>query len=108
MFNVKTAAVEVSPLRPFTDASGAPATVSIGPYVYAADFLGEARLTLIRPVTGSRTESKIAASRARAAYAAKVDVFTTDEWRKANAAMYAPQCDAQRFGDACPVCAPSA
>jgi len=88
MFNVKNAHVEVSPLNPYADASGAPATVEIGPYRYAADFLGDVKLTLIAPVTGSRTESKIAASRARAAYAMQLDAIVSPEWRKANAAMY--------------------
>lgn len=89
MFNVKTSAIEFMDFTAYSDASGATCTVHLGPYVYAANWLGEARLTLIRPVTGSRTESKIAADRCRRAFEVRVNQETTEQWRTACAAMYA-------------------
>lgn len=89
MFNVRHAAVEVSGMKVYPDASGAPAVVRIGPYGYACDYIkGEVRCALISPVAGSRVESKIAAERARREYAKHLVDCTTSHWRKANVTLY--------------------
>lgn len=90
MFNVRTAPVSVSGLMTYPDASGAPAVVSIGPFVYAANFIGgEVRIALISRGSGSRVESKIAADRARRAYSADLEKITDAAWRAASVALYA-------------------
>lgn len=88
--NAAKAAVEIENFRTFEDSSGAPALVRVGDYVFACDTLG-ARTTVncIKPGHGSRTESKIAARRARIAYESKVLFSTTGAWRERAVAMYA-------------------
>jgi hypothetical protein len=90
MSNARTASVDIKSSQLYTDGSGFPAVVQCGPYVYSADFIGgEVRMSLIRPVSGSRTESKIAADRCRRAYAAMVAEKTDAAWVEANRVMYA-------------------
>lgn len=86
--NAKTAFIDISPIGPYVDASGAPATVRIADYVFACDTLGETRVTCIKPGHGSRTESKIAAKRAYVAYAVAVRAAAGDEWLVRNIALY--------------------
>jgi hypothetical protein len=87
--NARTAPIVTESFKTFPDASGAPAVLRCGPFIFACDLLGSATLNLIKPVAGSRTESKIAAQRVRAAYAKLVEGATDAAWRVANAALYA-------------------
>lgn len=90
--NAAKAYVEVKNLRVFDDASGAPALVEVADYVFACDTLGKrTAVNCIKPGYGSRTESKIAARRARIAYESKVLFSTTGAWRQQNCDMYAEQ-----------------
>ena len=90
MSNTMKAPVEVSSMTVYPDASGAPAVVSVGPYVYACDFVGgEIRVSCIKPAKGSRVESKVAADRARREYAKVLEKNTDAAWRAANVALYA-------------------
>lgn len=77
--------------QPYADASGFPATVSCGPYVFAFDFVrGEPTdARSIRETNGSRVERRIAVERCTAAYTKLVLERTTQEWRIANAELYA-------------------
>jgi hypothetical protein len=75
--------------RVFEDASGAPAVLTYKGYMYACDFLGEAKFNLIGyPKMGSRTESKIAARECRFAYVQMLLAATTQEWRERSKALY--------------------
>lgn len=72
----------------YSDASGAPAVVDSDGYVYTMDTIkGEITCTCIRPVSGSRVASKIAAEQARRAYVAARQVDA--EWLGRNVEMYA-------------------
>jgi hypothetical protein len=86
---IKVVSVDVTGLRVFEDASGAPAVVRVANYAYAFDTLGSVRCSLLQPVSGSRLESKIAAGRAKAAYVAARDAVVSAAWLKANADLYA-------------------
>ena len=86
--NTATAYIDISPINPYSDASGAPATVRIGDYHFACDMLGEVTLTCTRPGSGSRTQSKIAADRARRAYSAKLAEHVDYAWLVRNGEMY--------------------
>jgi hypothetical protein len=90
MANARNASIDIAPFVAFTDASGAPTTVTIAGYVFACDFLGDVRLNCIRPASGSRTESKIAAQRARDAYRAALSAKVNYDWLARNAAVYGP------------------
>lgn len=71
------------------DASGMPCVLSYRGYVFACDFLGEVKINLIHPASGSRRDSKIAADVVRRAYAAMVAQDTDADWIERNRAMYA-------------------
>ncbi len=87
-----TAAIEVQGFRAFEDASGAPATVRIADFMYAADYIGgEVRLNLIRGPQHGRTAGTVAADRARRAYAVLINEQTSESWRSANVALYADE-----------------
>ena len=79
----------VETIKAFEDFSGAPAVVSVGRYRFALDTLGEVKCNLIAPVSGSRKESKIAVSMARAAYLRARAKLVSDAWLAGNAALYA-------------------
>ncbi len=78
----------VDRIEVMADGSGAPALVSFGPYRFACDYLGEVKLNLVAPVSGSRRASKVAADRARTVYMQTLDERTSDEWLEVNRAMY--------------------
>ncbi len=80
--------VNVAPFTLYADGSGAPTTVECAGYVYACDWLAGARITLIRPATGSRRQSEIAARRCENAYTAAVTASASPEWLAANIALY--------------------
>lgn len=89
-FGIKTLAT-IETFNVMTDASGAPAVISYGGYAFAFDVLGEIKCNLIRPMYGSRLESKIALDICTAAYRACLKLKTIREgWLDANRAMYAP------------------
>ena len=79
----------VKSLKVYSDASGAPAVVESGGYVFACDTLGRVSLTCIRPRSGSRIASKIAARKAEAAYVAARDAEISVEWLAQNLSLYA-------------------
>lgn len=90
MNTTQIASFELSFLRPYSDASGAPVVLAHGGYVFAMDFIaGEITCNCIRPASGSRTSSKIAAAKVRARYQHMLDRDTTAEWRARNVALYA-------------------
>jgi hypothetical protein len=77
-------------LSPYSDASGAPAVLSHGGYVFAMDFIaGEVTCNCIRPASGSRTASKVAVAKVRANYKRMIERDTTADWRARNVALYA-------------------
>lgn len=82
-------AIDTTPMQIMPDASGAPMVITVGRYKFAADMLGEIKLNLLAPVTGSRRESETAANMARAEYRRWLLACTSEAWRAANAAMYA-------------------
>jgi hypothetical protein len=88
MSNAAKSAIEIASVQFYPDASGAPTTVKCAGYVFACDFLGGARLTLIRPVAGSRRENEIAARRCEQAYTAFVQANAPEGWVAANTALY--------------------
>jgi hypothetical protein len=73
----------------FSDASGAPAVVSYGRYTFAFDTLGAVKCNLVKPVSGSRIEHKIALNVCTKAYMAARDSVVDAAWLARNAAMYA-------------------
>lgn len=73
----------------YADASGAPAKIRYGRYVFACDTLGETTINLIAPTSGSRVESKIAADVCRRAYAKFLARNVDAAWLEANRALYA-------------------
>lgn len=89
MSNAYKAAVKVSPIEFYADGSGAPATVECGGYIFACDFLGSVRITLIRPAAGSRRENRVAAQRCEQAYLAAVTANSPAGWVETNVALYA-------------------
>lgn len=78
--NAAKSAITIAPIQFYADGSGAPTTVSCAGYVFAADFLGGARLTLVKPVNGSRRENEIAARRCEQAYIAAVETNAPAGW----------------------------
>lgn len=82
-------AITVSSIQVYSDASGCPAVISCGSYVYAFDMLGEIKQNLLKPVYGSRKESKIASSRCLAAYKKELAKHVDAEWLARNATLYA-------------------
>ena len=72
----------------FDDASGAEALISYRGYVFACNYLGKPSMTLIKPVSGTSTENKIAASVCGKAYADLISANCDSEWLARNAAMY--------------------
>lgn len=90
--SAKTDTITIEGFKPCSDGSGAPCLVKCGPYVFAADFLGgRVMIRNIRPSSGSRLESKIAARRCEAHYRAKVTTETSAEWLRLNREMYASE-----------------
>jgi hypothetical protein len=85
--DIKTAAT-IKTFASFNDASGVDLVVTYGRYTYAVNVLGEISMNLIKPVSGSRTESKIAHDVCLAA-ATKCLATLPAEWHAANARMYA-------------------
>lgn len=79
---------KVEHIKVFSDFSGAPAVVSSGRYRFAFDTLGCVTCTLIAPVSGSHTESKIAKGKALAAYVGERNQRITEEWLVGNRALY--------------------
>jgi len=80
--------VRVSGLRVFEDASGVTATMSYNGYVFACNWLGGVSLNCIKPLYGSRRDSKIAADVCRRAFAQLVMKHTDEKYRAACAEMY--------------------
>jgi hypothetical protein len=76
-------------LRVFDDASGAPAVLEYRGYAFACDCLGEIKMRLIAPVSGTRLANRIAADVVRTAYGQLLEQATNDDWRTRNASMYA-------------------
>jgi hypothetical protein len=83
-----TAPINISPTTFYADGSGAPTTVECAGYVFACDYLGDVRLTLIKPVSGSRIQNEIAAQRCRRAYVQHVLDNAPKGWLTANEALY--------------------
>jgi hypothetical protein len=88
MNNAAKAAVNIAPVLFLEDGSGAPTTVECAGYVYACDYLDGVRMTLIKPVSGSRKQSEIAARRVEHAYRAYIANNAPDGWFNLNAALY--------------------
>jgi hypothetical protein len=90
MSSAKTAAVKVQAIRFFEDGSGAESLVEVAGFLYSLNTLGATTLHLVRAPRGaSRSESKIAARRARSAYEEKRAQSAPAGWAQRNAAMYA-------------------
>jgi hypothetical protein len=83
-----TAPINISPTTFYADGSGAPTTVECAGYVFACDYLGDVSLTLIKPVSGSRTQNEIAARRCRRAYIRHVLDNAPEGWLATNEALY--------------------
>lgn len=88
MSNAAKVSVNISIGQFYADGSGAPRTVDCAGYVFACDWLGGYRATLVRPVAGSRREGEIAARRVEQAYTAYVETNAPAGWLCANAKMY--------------------
>lgn len=73
----------------FQDASGAEALISYKGYTFACNHLGKPSMTLIKPVSGSRTESKIARDVCRKAYAELIALNCDAGWLALNELLYA-------------------
>lgn len=84
---IKTSA-DIKHFLKYSDASGAEAVISYRGYVFACNHLGAPSMTLIKPVSGTRVENKIAASVCRKAYAELIAANCDAEWLALNAAMY--------------------
>jgi hypothetical protein len=89
MNNAAKASVNIAPVNFYADGSGAPTTVECAGYVFACDYLGGVRMTLVTPVAGSRRQNEIAARRVEHTYKVFVDLNAPAGWLDANAAMYA-------------------
>lgn len=85
--NINTPATIVT-FSSFNDASGVDLVITYGRYTYSVNALGEISMTLIKPVSGSRAENKIAHDVCRAAAKKCLDTLPA-EWHAANARMYA-------------------
>lgn len=79
---------DVRYFRKFEDGSGAEALISYRGYVFACNHLGKPSLTLIKPVSGTRTGNKIAVEVCRKAYAELIAANCDAAWLEKNAAMY--------------------
>lgn len=80
---------DVTRFQIFPDGSGAEALISYKGYVFACNYLGEPSMTLIKPVSGTRTENKIAADVCRKAYSELIAMNCDADWLAKNASMYA-------------------
>jgi predicted glycosyltransferase len=89
MSNAAKSSVNISAAVFHADGSGAPTTVECAGYVFACDYLNGVRMTLIRPVSGSRRESEIAARRVESTYLTFITHNAPDGWLSLNAEMYA-------------------
>jgi hypothetical protein len=88
MSNAANSRIEIRACQFYSDGSGAPATVICAGYIFACDWLGTYRATLVRPVSGSRTDGKIAARRVEQAYTKFVAENAPAGWMTANAYLY--------------------
>ena len=73
----------------YADASGAPAVLRYNGYAFAFDCLGEIKCNNIAPRYGSRHACKVAQKICEREYRALLAANTTEEWRTANAVLYA-------------------
>lgn len=80
---------ETVTVQAFDDASGATALVTYGRYTFAFDTLGEVKCNLVKPVSGSRIEHKIALDVCTKAYISARDKVCNEDWMRRNREMYA-------------------
>lgn len=85
--NIKSPA-DVSRFQVFADGSGAEALISYRGYVFACNHLGRPSMTLIKPVSGTRVENRIAVDVCRKAYAELIALNCDAAWLALNTAMY--------------------
>lgn len=78
----------VESFQVFSDGSGAPAVVSYNGYAFAFDFLGEIKCNLVRPVSGTRIQARIAKETCERAYRQRLEEVADSAWLALNAEMY--------------------
>jgi hypothetical protein len=83
---IKTPAT-IQSFTTYEDFSGAPAVISYGRHTFAFDLLGEVKCNLLKPVYGSRVESKIALDVCSKAYRELLATLPA-EYRRGNEVMY--------------------
>lgn len=88
--NIKSPA-DVTRFQVFADGSGAEALISYKGYLFACNYLGRPSMTLIKPMSGTRAENRIAADVCRKAYAELIALNCDAKWLALNAAMYAQE-----------------
>jgi hypothetical protein len=72
----------------YQDGSGACALITYGRYTFAFETLGDLKCNLIRPVSGSRIEHKIALDMCTKAYIKARDAVCDAAWFERNRVMY--------------------
>ncbi len=71
-----------------SDASGAPAVIHCGPYIYAFDILGEVKQNAISQANSFGKERRVAAARCLSTYNRELSKRVDAAWRAKNSELY--------------------